>query len=165
MGQKLIHQYRDALARSKFVVKDGGALGTTYWLAMMRDWAQNLQTAFDEAHKKGDITSQKLVCFQQNGNDTPEFRASADAIMAYKLLINVGDKIDLSRAGTTRLVDAQGTINPESFYNVLTLWYHDDSITYTVTQANLYPLPRPEWIYAQGFCNNISDAELKSTVV
>lgn len=97
--------------------------------------------------------------FQCDGEH--EFLAHDDTILAYKLMVNVGDKIDRSRIGRTQLV-RDGVINPVLFYNCLTAWYHMDSMTYYVSQANFKPIPWPDWQYERGKCKNITDEELKS---
>jgi len=46
--------------------------------------------------------------------------------------------------GNTRLVDKDGVINPDGFYNYLTAWFNQDPMTYYVSQGNLHPQP-PDW--------------------
>ncbi len=45
-----------------------------------------------------------------------------------------------------RLVERDGTINAEGFYNYLTAWYHIDNMMYYVSQASFYPSP-PHWAF------------------
>jgi hypothetical protein len=44
------------------------------------------------------------------------------------------------------LVDADGIVNPEGFYNHLTGWFHIDNMMYYVSQAAFFPTP-PPWAF------------------
>lgn len=45
---------------------------------------------------------------------------------------------------TGRLVDENGVIYANGFYNYLTVWYNYDAISYTASYGNLHPAP-PSW--------------------
>lgn len=45
-----------------------------------------------------------------------------------------------------RLIDADGMINPDGFYNYLTAWYNIDNMMYYVSQGQIFP-PPPPWAY------------------
>ncbi len=42
------------------------------------------------------------------------------------------------------MIDGNGNINPDGFYNYLTAWYNVDPMMYYVSQASFYPTP-PKW--------------------
>ena len=47
----------------------------------------------------------------------------------------------LQQFTTARLVNEHGIINPEGFYNYLTVWYNYDTWSYSASQAMLHPNP------------------------
>uniref|UniRef100_A0A915JF16 Uncharacterized protein n=1 Tax=Romanomermis culicivorax TaxID=13658 RepID=A0A915JF16_ROMCU len=108
-----------------------------FWLQLMSEWLTDLQSKFDADFEAGLINRHGLV---QNRSES----VSPEAVLAYKLLCNHGDEISRNRVGNTRLVDKDGIVNPEGFYNYLTAWYYADQMTYYVSQANLLPVP-PFW--------------------
>jgi hypothetical protein len=42
----------------------------------------------------------------------------------------------------TRLVDSEGIISPDAFYNYLTAWVSNDAMAYASSQANFHPEPK-----------------------
>lgn len=126
-NQKLLYEYHEAYVRVPQVIKnDNGGL-PDFWLSMFRDWLINLQSAFDRDIKQGKISQERW------------FRnASADAILAYKLLVQTGyvdNPIDKSLVTTNRLVDSEGIINPKAFYNYLSAWASNDVLPYSASQV------------------------------
>ncbi|TRZ08629.1 hypothetical protein HGM15179_018475 [Zosterops borbonicus] len=96
-----------------------------------------LQHAFDSDWEAGKITYNNY----KNGSD--------DAVLAYKLLVETGNRakpIDISQLTKQRLVDADGIINPNTFYIYLTAWVSNDPVAYAASQANIQP-PHPEWVH------------------
>jgi len=82
--------------------------------------------------------------------------------IARKLMCSYGDKTDCAnrvssrvknvpvlnkrmhlKVGKIRIVDADGVVREDAFYNYVTAWYNVDQMTYYVTQANFYPPPPP----------------------
>lgn len=126
-NQKLLYEYHEAFVRVPQVIKnDNGGL-PDFWLSMFRDWLVNLQSAFDRDYKLGKITQER---WYRN--------ASADAILAYKLLVQTGyvdNPIDKSLVTTNRLVDNDGIINPKAFYNYLSAWASNDVFPYSASQV------------------------------
>ncbi|XP_049292108.1 protein patched [Anopheles funestus] len=145
-NQKLLHEYHEAFVRVSHVIKnDNGGL-PDFWLSLFRDWLLNLQRAFDRDYREGRITQERWYS-----------NASNDAILAYKLLVQTGhvdNPIDKSLVTQVRLVDSEGVINPEAFYNYLSAWAWNDVLAYGASQGNLRPEPR-EWFHTP------SDFELK----
>ena len=78
-NQKLLMEYHNAFTRvSKIIKNDDGGLPDS-WLTMFRDWLIGLQNAFDNDRKRGTITQERWFD-----------NASADGILAYKLLVQTG---------------------------------------------------------------------------
>jgi len=78
-NQKLLMEYHSAFTRISNIIKnDDGGLPDS-WLTMFRDWLIGLQNAFDNDRKKGTITQERWFD-----------NASADGILAYKLLVQTG---------------------------------------------------------------------------
>jgi len=55
---------------------------------------------------------------------------------------NSDNPIDKSLAMNARLVNENGIINEETFYNLLTAWVSNDILAYGASQANIRPEPR-----------------------
>jgi len=95
-----------------------------------------LQKAFDRDWTQGLITQEG---WSQN--------ATEEGILAYKLMVQTGyaDKpVDKSQVPQTRLVDDEGIINADAFYNYLSAWVGNDLLAYSASQANLKPEPK-QW--------------------
>lgn len=146
MNQKLLYDYHDAFVKIPNIVKnDNGGL-PEFWLSLFRDWLIELQKAFDSDFASGCITQEK---WHPN--------ASADAVLAYKLLVQTGhvdNPIDKTLVHRIKLVDNDGIINPKAFYNYLSAWVGNDILAYSASQANLKPAPKP-WFHLK------NDYELK----
>uniref|UniRef100_A0A0N4ULA9 SSD domain-containing protein n=1 Tax=Dracunculus medinensis TaxID=318479 RepID=A0A0N4ULA9_DRAME len=139
--QELIEQYRLDIAKSDFVIKVDGLPSEQYWLSLLRAWLISLQVHLDNALKKGEID--KLTGNIINSSDT-----SVEVNIARLLTCSVGRVFNCSdRIGKVRLVDHNGVINREGFYNYLTGWYNIDNMMYYVSQASFYPIP-PSWSYS-----------------
>ena len=54
--------------------------------------------------------------------------------------------IDRSRVAHVRLVDNNGHIRSDGFYNYLTAWISNDLLPYDISQATIRPIGK-EWIY------------------
>ena len=77
------------------------------------------------------------------------YNATDNEKLAYKLLIQTGDidnPIDKTRPNFIRLVDGNGFINSDAFYNYLTAWIYNDILAYEISQATIRPEPN-EWYY------------------
>lgn len=75
--------------------------------------------------------------------------ATDNAKLAYKLLIQTGDidnPIDKTRSSFIRLVDGNGFVNSDAFYNYLTAWIYNDILAYEISQATIRP-EADEWYY------------------
>ncbi|KAI6171989.1 Protein patched-like protein 1 [Aphelenchoides besseyi] len=139
--QSKLEALRADIAKSSFVIKVNGKPSEPYWMEMMRAWLLSLQSEFDSAMKLGLIN-------QVNGTFNPEDRQVTDDMrLARRLICSYGEKYNCTgRIGVVRLVEEDGTINPEGFYNYLTGWYHVDNMLYYVSQAAFYPVP-PAWAF------------------
>ncbi|KAA0201753.1 hypothetical protein HAZT_HAZT001986 [Hyalella azteca] len=132
--QKLLHDYHAAFTRVPYILKDDDGGLPDSWLASFRDWLLGLQKAFDKDWKNGCINAER---WHSNASD--------DAVMAYKLLVQTGHvdhPVDRSLVVQTRLVNADGIINPDAFYNYLSAWVTNDAMAYGASQADLKPEPR-----------------------
>ncbi|CAG0921089.1 unnamed protein product [Notodromas monacha] len=95
---------------------------------------ESLQNAFDADWAAGHITQESW-----NAN------ASAEGILAYKLLVQTGhvdDPVDKSQVTTARLVDERGVIRSTGFYNYLSAWVSNDALAYSYSDGALSPSPR-----------------------
>nr|XP_022317481.1 protein patched homolog 1-like [Crassostrea virginica] len=133
-SQRLINQYhRSFQSVDKIIKREDGSL-PNFWLDMFRQWLQDLQRSFDAEYADGRISQSD---WKANASDS--------AILAYKLLIQTGDvdnPIDITRIPGTRLVDSEGIISPDAFYNYLTAWVSNDAMAYAASQANFHPEPK-----------------------
>ena len=43
---------------------------------------------------------------------------------------------------TSRLIDSEGIISPDGFYNYLTAWVSNDAMAYAASQADFHPRPK-----------------------
>lgn len=93
-----------------------------------------LQKAFDKDWER--------KCITQEGWESC---ATDNGILGYKLLVQTGNSdnpIDKSLVLSARLVNDNGIINEETFYNLLTAWVSNDILAYGASQANIRPEPR-----------------------
>lgn len=68
--------------------------------------------------------------------------ASADAIFAYKLLVQTGNTdgtVDYNQITKVRLVSKEGIIYPPAFYNYLTAWIANDALAYSYSMGEIRP--------------------------
>ncbi|KAK7100530.1 hypothetical protein V1264_023464 [Littorina saxatilis] len=138
-NQKLLHEYNHAFQRVDRISKHQDGSVPTFWLEIFRTWLKNLQRSFDRDVARGIIT-------KDGWNYT---HASDDGILAYKLLAQTGDSdrfYEKSKVMTSRLVDSNGIINPDAFYNYLSAWYTNDAIAYSASMGNIHPLPH-DWLH------------------
>ncbi|GMT22901.1 hypothetical protein PFISCL1PPCAC_14198, partial [Pristionchus fissidentatus] len=139
--QRQIHQYRQAMADSKYVIKGEDGQAQEYWLSMMRKWLIHLDNVTDQAILDGDL--------KIGGELAADKALDAEVYIARAMLCSVGNNWNCAtRVGRVRLVDENGVINEAGFYNLLTGWYNIESQMYYVSQASFIPLP-PEWIYTK----------------
>ncbi|KAL4119130.1 hypothetical protein QTP88_011981 [Uroleucon formosanum] len=133
-NQRLLYEYHDAFMRVPNILKnDNGGL-PQMWLTLFKEWLLGLQKAFDKDWAK--------KCIGQEGWESC---ASENGILGYKLLVQTGNSdnpIDKSLAMNARLVNENGIINEETFYNLLTAWVSNDILAYGASQANIRPEPR-----------------------
>ena len=91
----------------------------------------DLQTRFDVDLANGNVDT--------NGWTN---NASVETILAYKLIVQTGDTnqpIDKSRVGSVRLVDSDGYIMSDAFYNYLTAWRSNEPLAYEVSLSLINP--------------------------
>uniref|UniRef100_A0A1I7Z3V5 SSD domain-containing protein n=1 Tax=Steinernema glaseri TaxID=37863 RepID=A0A1I7Z3V5_9BILA len=140
--QMQIEEYRQAIAKSPFVIKVDGKPSEHYWLSLMRLWLTSLQTHLDEAIAKGQINN-------VTGEINKGVKLKDEAGIARRLLCSYGTTYNCTgRVGHIRLIEPNGMINQEGFYNYLTGWYNVDNMMYYVSQAAFYPSP-PGWAYTK----------------
>lgn len=101
----------------------------------MFNYSLGLQNAFERDKNNSCITQEgwESGCASENG------------ILGYKLLVQTGNSdnpIDKSLAMSAKLVNENGIINEETFYNLLTAWVSNDILAYGASQANIRPEPR-----------------------
>ncbi|RWS27495.1 putative hedgehog receptor patched-like protein, partial [Leptotrombidium deliense] len=144
-NQRLLYEYHNAFTRVENIIKnDDGGL-QDFWLIIFKDWLTSLQAAFDSEWANGCITQEHWFP-----------NASADGILAYKLLVQTGrvdTPLDKRQVTKLKLVE-NGIINPKAFYNYLTAWVSNDALAYSASQANFRPEPK-SWIH------DANDVDLK----
>ncbi|XP_068095622.1 protein patched homolog 2 isoform X3 [Hyperolius riggenbachi] len=136
-AQAALYSLHESFESVKYVVREEGREMPKMWLHYFQDWLRGLQNAFDKDWESGRITQDNY----RNGTE--------DGILAYKLLIQTGNKKDpfnLNQLTSRRLVDDSGLIPQDAFYIYLTVWVSNDPLGYAASQANFYPQP-PEWIH------------------
>uniref|UniRef100_A0A8C4WDZ0 Patched 2 n=1 Tax=Gopherus evgoodei TaxID=1825980 RepID=A0A8C4WDZ0_9SAUR len=136
-SQEALYGLHRALGALQHVVRDHARQPPKMWLHYFQDWLRGLQAAFDKEWQAGRITRDSY----RNGSE--------DGALAYKLLIQTGDKkepFNYNQLTTRRLVDENGIIPPETFYICLTVWVSNDPLGVAASHANFYP-PPPEWIH------------------
>ncbi|XP_072918995.1 protein patched homolog 1 [Hemitrygon akajei] len=136
-SQKLLYDLHRSFDSIKYIVREENKELPKMWLHYIQDWLRGLQAAFDEDWRTGKITRESY----RNGSE--------DGILAYKLLIQTGNKkepFNYNQLSSRRLVDEDGIINPDIFYIYLTVWVSNDPLGYAASQANFNPHP-PEWIH------------------
>lgn len=134
LNQQLLHEYHASLAKVPHVLKDsnGGLNMNDFWLANFRDYLVDLQKEFDNNLKNGCITSDKWYN-----------NATEKAVLAFKLLAQTGiieypvDRIQIMKKKLVK----EGIIDPNAFYNYLSVWNCNDQMSYSSSQANLMPKP------------------------
>ncbi|KAK0395329.1 hypothetical protein QR680_001233 [Steinernema hermaphroditum] len=140
--QMKIEEYRQSIAKSRFVIKVDGKPSEHYWLSLMRLWLTSLQNHLDEALAKGQISN-------VTGEIKKGIKLKDEAGIARRLLCSYGNTYNCTgRVGHLRLIDQSGMINQEGFYNYLTGWYNADNMMYYVSQAAFFPSP-PGWAYTK----------------
>uniref|UniRef100_A0A0N5AWE3 SSD domain-containing protein n=1 Tax=Syphacia muris TaxID=451379 RepID=A0A0N5AWE3_9BILA len=142
--QHKIDNYRNQIAKSKYVVKVNGEASEKYWLSLLRTWLKELQATFEQAIEQRKIDEQ---VFMNMSSDVSSISSNLTEreLLALRLICSYGNTFNCNnRVGKIRLVDASNTINVEGFYNYVTAWYNLDSIMYHVSQASFIP-PPPRW--------------------
>lgn len=135
LNQPLLYEYHSSLTKVAHVLKDsnGGLNMNDFWLANFRDFLNDLQIEFDENRNRTCLNNEKWF---QN--------ATEKAVLAFKLLAQTGTveyPVDKSQIFNKRLVNKNGIIDSNVFYNYLSAWNSNDQISYTSSQANLLPKP------------------------
>ncbi|CAI4220957.1 unnamed protein product [Auanema sp. JU1783] len=134
--QHLIESYRNSIAHSRFVIKVNNQPTEKYWLEMMREWLNSIQSEYETALDSGKIDLYGNVV----GN------VSDDAIIGLRLVCSFGHNYNChNRVKKVKLVDHAGTIINDGFYNCLTAWFNQENMMYYVSQASFYPTP-PKWV-------------------
>ncbi|XP_066454111.1 protein patched homolog 2 isoform X1 [Eleutherodactylus coqui] len=136
-AQKSLYQLHESFSSVKYIVREEGRDLPKMWLHYFQDWLRGLQDSFDKDCQSGRITQDSY----RNGTE--------DGILAYKLLIQTGNKKDpfnLEQLTSRRLLDENGLVPHDAFYIYLTVWVSNDPLGYAASQANFYPQP-PEWIH------------------
>jgi hypothetical protein len=155
--QRLVQDYRDDMGQLKYIVNDQGSLGQTYWLPLFQKWVKDYQKELARAIAAGNITSVGPKC---HPGEPAKFLASGRAILAWKMLINEKGALKRSNFNSPTLIDSKGIIRPSGFYNYLTAWVHEDSITYQFAQAHFIPEPHPGWVHSIGNCSSLTEKDL-----
>nr|XP_033771760.1 protein patched homolog 2 isoform X1 [Geotrypetes seraphini] len=136
-SQETLYSLHQAFAAAKYILRVKDQELPKMWLHYFQEWLRGLQAAFDKDWEAGRIRKDS------------SHNASEDGALAYKLLVQTGnrkDPFDYEQLARQRLVDTNGTINPDMFYVYLTAWSSNDPLGYAASQANFYPQP-PEWIH------------------
>lgn len=171
-SQKNLRLLHRRLSQLDYVMKaaDGGSSVHPLWLDLMVNWlegtclylesydAQGSSAAFISSVYKyywvrflTDLQSSYDIAVS-NGMFGPKGwhpNVTEEAMLAYILLIQTGDldqPINHARPQYIRLVDSEGYINSEGFYNYLTAWRYNDLLAYETSQANIEPTAS-EWYY------------------
>uniref|UniRef100_A0AC35U3X0 SSD domain-containing protein n=1 Tax=Rhabditophanes sp. KR3021 TaxID=114890 RepID=A0AC35U3X0_9BILA len=136
--QQMIEDLRFDIAKSNFVIKQDGLPSEPYWMMMMRNWLKALQIDLNTAVAKGLID-------KESGKIAANAKINDDVLIARKMICSFGNTYNCTgRIGNVKMVDEDGIILPESFYNYLTAWYNADNMMYYVSQASFFPNP-PSW--------------------
>ncbi|KAI6171353.1 SSD domain-containing protein [Aphelenchoides bicaudatus] len=125
--------------RSKFVVKIDEKPSELYWLKLMSHWLASIQLEFDKA------VNEKLIDRISGHFVSNDNRVTDEMRLGRRLICSHGNEFNCTgRIGTLQLVNEDGLINPESFYNYLTAWFNMDNTVYYISQASFFPAP-PKW--------------------
>lgn len=109
-----------------------------FWLDMFRDWLKDIQQVFEKE------LSEKRIHI-----DGWHYNASDKAVLGYVLMLQTGDldnPTDKTKVLQNKLVNDDGVINTDAFYNYLTAWVSNDAMTYAASMADFHPLPSM-WIH------------------
>ncbi|KAK3091489.1 hypothetical protein FSP39_020198 [Pinctada imbricata] len=150
-GQRLLTQYHRSFQRIGSIVKREDGSLPNFWLDLFRQWLQDLQKAYDTEILDGRISKDRW-----NGN------ASDNGILAFKLLAQTGDvdnPVDITRIPSSRLIDSEGIISPDGFYNYLTAWVSNDALAYASSQADFHPRPSTWYHDPQDFDYKVPKAQ------
>ncbi|TPP67081.1 Protein patched 1 [Fasciola gigantica] len=106
--------------------------GRQVWLAMMRDWLQHVQDAFDADRALGQIT------------DQGEWTANATelGVLGLRLIVQTDRGPELGRIKTGRLVHG-GIVDPPAFYVLLRVWRTYDALNFSSLACVIHPEPTP----------------------
>lgn len=134
LNQPLLYEYHSSLTQVPHVLKDsnGGLNMNDFWLANFRDFLVDLQQEFDYNRNNSCLNSEKWFP-----------NATEKAVLAFKLLSQTGVvqyPVDKSQILKKRLV-RNNIIDPNAFYNYLSVWNSNDQISYSSSQGNLTPKP------------------------
>uniref|UniRef100_A0A7E4VNZ3 SSD domain-containing protein n=1 Tax=Panagrellus redivivus TaxID=6233 RepID=A0A7E4VNZ3_PANRE len=140
--QMKIEELRNEIAKSDFVIKVEGKPSEPYWMSLMRIWLESLQVELDKGLASGVIDPVNGSLYIKSTTDE---RVNDEMLLARRLVCSYGTKFNCTgRISMVKLVDKDGIINPEGFYNYLTAWFHVDNMMYYVSQAAFFPTP-PAW--------------------
>ncbi|KAF8360928.1 ptc-3 [Pristionchus pacificus] len=139
--QQQIEAYRQEMAESRFVIKGEDGQPQEYWLSLIRTWLVSLDKVAEKAIKEGEL----MVGGQIPEGKKPE----PEVYIARAMLCSVRDSWNCTdRVGKIKMVNEDGVIREDAFYNYMTGWYNVDNMMYYVSQASFIPLP-PHWEYTK----------------
>nr|CAH8819134.1 unnamed protein product [Trichobilharzia regenti] len=104
--------------------------GRDVWLNAMRNWLEEVQTAFDIDREKGYIM------------DSGHWNANASelGVLGLRLIVQTDRGPELSRINTGRIVHG-GIIDPPAFYTLLRVWRSKDALNFSSLPCVIYPEP------------------------
>ncbi|MGH0182575.1 UNVERIFIED_CONTAM: hypothetical protein FKN15_019579 [Acipenser sinensis] len=174
--QALLYDLHKRFSTVKYILREDNGQLPRMWLHYFRDWLQASSLARSVAHRQTgspenlmQLTKQRLVdadgIINPNSfysyltawvsNDPVAYAASQANIRPHppEWFHEKADYVPKTRLNRLvlqltkqRLVDADGIINPNSFYSYLTAWVSNDPVAYAASQANIRPHP-PEWFH------------------
>lgn len=132
-NQQLLRDYHRAFQPVDNIVKRQDNSMPDFWLDMFRDWLKDVQQVFEKEVGENRIHAGGWY-----------YNASDKAILGYKLMLQTGDldnPVDMSKVLQNKLVNDDGIINTEAFYNYLTAWVSMDAMKYAASMADFHPVP------------------------
>ncbi|XP_052102126.1 protein patched homolog 1-like [Mytilus californianus] len=137
-NQHLLRDYHRAFQTVDNIIKKQDNSMPDFWLDMFRDWLKDIQVVFER-----EVSERRIHA------DGWYYNASDKAILGYKLMLQTGDldnPTDKTKVFQNKLVNDDGVINTEAFYNYLTAWVSNDAMTYAASMADFHPIPS-QWVH------------------
>ncbi|GMR37186.1 hypothetical protein PMAYCL1PPCAC_07381 [Pristionchus mayeri] len=139
--QQQIEAYRQEMAESRFVIKGDDGKPQEYWLSLIRTWLVSLDKVAEKAIQDGEL----MIGGEIPAGKKPE----PEVYIARAMLCSVRNSWNCTdRVGKIKMVNEEGVVREDAFYNYLTGWYNVDNMMYYVSQASFIPLP-PHWEYTK----------------